>query len=109
MFILIIICNIQNLNKALHQLLNSNKQEMFNKIGNTHFEQKSTDCEVMVRGSLILSLFWMVLRENVKNEHWKGCRGRYVSIGIEEQLDTTWWEELQDAWDLNLPNIIFQG
>lgn len=44
-----------------------------------------------------------------KNEYWKGCRGRYVSIGIEEQLDTTWWEELQDAWDLNLPNIIFQG
>ena len=44
-----------------------------------------------------------------KLELLKGCRGRYVSIGIEEQLDTTWWEELQDAWDLNLPNIIFQG
>lgn len=33
MFKLIIICNIQNLNKALHQLLNSNKQEMFKDIG----------------------------------------------------------------------------
>ena len=74
-------------------MLNSNKQEMFNGIWNYNFVP-----------------FWGQTKGKMpKNEYWKGCRGRYVSIGIEEQLDTTWWEELQDAWDLSLPNIIFQG
>ena len=36
-----------------------------------------------------------------------GTRGRYVSI--QDQTETTWWDELTEAWKIEMPNVIFQG
>ena len=35
-----------------------------------------------------------------------GCRGRYV-VADNDSGSSNWWEELESAWDLSLPNVIF--